>query len=58
MQKIEYFTYIYYSVFSVPEEVKLSSTHYLIMKIYNKRELKQISISRSPYVDYKSFINI
>ena len=39
MQEIKYFTYIYYSVFSVPKEAKLSSTHYLIMKTYSKREL-------------------
>ena len=26
--------------FSVPKEIRLNSTHYLIMKIYNKRELQ------------------
>ena len=27
--------------FSVPKEVRLNSTHYLIMRIYNKRELQK-----------------
>ena len=27
------------SYFSIPKEVRLNSTHYLIMKIYNRREL-------------------
>ena len=26
------------SYFSIPKEVRLNSTHYLIMKIYNRRE--------------------
>ena len=33
--------------FFVPKEVRLNSTHYLIMKIYNKRELQQITINYS-----------
>ena len=32
------------SYFSVPKEVLLNSTHYLIMKIHSKRELQQIII--------------
>ena len=31
--------------FSVPKEVRLNSTHYLIMKIHNKRELQIITIN-------------
>ena len=31
--------FITQSYFSVPKEVRLNSTHYLIMKIHNKREL-------------------
>ena len=31
--------FITQSYFSVPKEVRLNSTHYLIMKIDNKREL-------------------
>ena len=32
--------FITQSYFSVPKEVRLNSTHYLIMKIHNRRELK------------------
>ena len=31
--------FITQSYFSVPKEVRLNSTHYLIMKIHNRREL-------------------
>ena len=37
--------------FSVPKEVRLSSTHYLIMKIHNKRELQQIAINNLADID-------
>ena len=39
--------------FSVPKEVRLNSTHYLIMKIHNKRELQQIAISHSADIGCK-----
>ena len=39
--------FITLSYFSVPKEVRLNSTHYLIMKIHNKRELQNIDIIRS-----------
>ena len=32
--------------FSVPKVVRLNSTHYMIMKINNKRELQNIAIKR------------
>ena len=50
--------FITQSYFSVPEEVRLNSTHYLIMKIHNKRELKQIAINHSADIDYKHFEKI
>ena len=31
--------------FSVPKEVRLNSTHYLIMRIYNERELQKKLLS-------------
>ena len=59
MQEIEYITFIYHTIyFYVPKEVRLNSTHYLIMKIHNKRELQSIAINRSADIDYKDFINI
>ena len=42
MQKIKYFTPSY---FSVPKDVRLNSTHYLIMKINNRTELQNIAIN-------------
>ena len=44
--------------FFVQKEVRLSSTHYLIMKIYNKRELQNIATNHSEDIDYKVFMNI
>ena len=35
------------SYFSIPKEIRLNSTHYLIMKIYSKRELQEIAINHS-----------
>ena len=42
--------------FSVPKEVRLNSTHYLIMKIHNRRELQQIAINHS--ADILDFLEI
>ena len=50
--------FITQSYFSVPKEVRLNSTHYLIMKIHNKRELQQIAINHSTDIDYKGFSKI
>ena len=50
--------FITQSYFSVPKEVRLNSTHYLIMKIHNKRELQNIATKHSADVDYKDFMNI
>ena len=43
---------------SVPKDVRINSTHYLIMKIYNKRELQNIAINHSADIDYQDFIKI
>ena len=45
------------SYLSVPKEVRLNSTHYLV-EIHNKRELQNIAISHSTDIDYKNFMNI
>ena len=50
--------FITQSYVSVPKEVRLNSTHYLIMKIHNKRELQQIAINHSADIDYKDFLKI
>ena len=45
--------FINQSYFSVPKEVRLNSTHGLIMKIHTKRELQNIAD-----IDYKDFMKI
>ena len=46
------------SYFSVPKDARSNSTHYLIMKINNKRELQNIAINHSADIDYKDFMKI
>ena len=46
------------SYFKVPKDVRLSSTHFFIMKISNKRELQQIALNHSSDIDFKDFIKI
>ena len=50
--------FIKQSYFSVPKDVRLNSTHYLIMKINNRRELQNIAINHSADIDYKDFMKI
>ena len=50
--------FITQSYFSVPKEVRLNSTHFLIMKIHKKRELKNIAINHSSEIDFKDFRKI
>ena len=46
------------SYFSVPKDVRLNCTHYIIFKLNNKRELQNTAINHSPDIDYKDFVNI
>ena len=46
------------SCFLFPIEVRLNSTHYLIMKFHNKRELQSIVINHSADIDYKDLMKI
>ena len=50
--------FITQSYFSVPKDVRLNSTHYLIMKINNRRELQKIAINHSADIDYQDFVKI
>ena len=50
--------FITQSYFSVPKDVRLDSTHYLIMKINNRGELQNIAINYSADIDYKYFVEI
>ena len=50
--------FITQSYFSVPKGARLNSTHYLIMKINNRKDLQQITIDHSADIDYKVFLKI
>ena len=50
--------FITQSYFPVPKDVRLNSTHYLIMKINHKKELQKITINHSADIDYKDFVTI
>ena len=46
------------SYFSVPKDVGLTSTYYLIMRINNRNELQNIAINHSADIDYNDFVRI
>ena len=50
--------FITQSYFSVPKEVRLNSTPYLIMKIHNRRKLQQIDINHSADINCKDLLKI
>ena len=50
--------FITQSYFKVPEDDRLNSTHFFIMKVLNKRELQQIALNHSSDIDFKDFIKI
>ena len=41
------------SYFSVPKDVRLNFTHYILFKLNNKRELQNMAINHSADIDYK-----
>ena len=46
------------SYFSIPKDVRLNCTHYIIFKLNNKIELQNIAINHSSEIEYKDFVNI
>ena len=50
--------FITQSYFSVPKDVRINSTHYLTMKINNKRELQNIAINHHADINYQDFMKI
>ena len=46
------------SYFKVPKEARLSTTHFFIMKILNRRKLQQIAFSHSSDIDIKDLTKI
>ena len=50
--------FIMQSYFTVPKDIRLTSTHCFIMRIPDKRELKQIASYNSSDIDFKDFWNL
>ena len=50
--------FITQSYLSVPKDDRLNLTHYLIMKINNKRELQNLAINHSADIGYQDFMKI
>ena len=50
--------FIIQSYFSVPKDVRLNLTLFLIMKINNNRESQNIARNHSADIDYKDFLKI
>ena len=44
--------------FRTPKDARLNSTHYVLMKIGNKKELKSIAEENSGHLDFKDFLKI
>ena len=52
------FAFITQNYFRVLKEVRLNSTHSLIMEIHDRRELQNIATNHSADFDYKDFMKI
>ena len=50
--------FITQSYFRTPKAARLNSTHYILMKISNKKELKSITEENSDHLDFKDFFKI
>ena len=50
--------FITQSYFKTPKDARLNSTHYIRMKIGNKKELKSIAEENSGHLDFKNFLKI
>ena len=46
------------SYFRTPKDARLNSTHYILMKISNKKELKSIAEENSGHLNFKDFLKI
>ena len=48
--------FITQSYFRALKDARLNSTHYILMKINNQKELKHIAEEKSGHLDYKDFL--
>ena len=58
-RKNKHYTFsITQSYFAVPKNIRLNSTQYYIMKIFNKQRLQQITFNHSSDIGFKNFMNL
>ena len=50
--------FIMQSYFKTPKDARLNSTHYILMKISNKKELKSTAEENSGHLDFIDFLKI
>ena len=50
--------FITHSYFRALKDARLNSTHYILMQIGNKKELKRIAEEKSGHLDYKDFLKM
>ena len=50
--------FITQSYFRTPRDARLNTTHYILMKIGSKKELKSIAEENSGHLDFKDFLKI
>ena len=50
--------FITQSYFRALKDARLNSTHYILMRLGNKKELKRISEEKSDHLDYKDFFKM
>ena len=50
--------FITQSYFRTPKDARLNSTHYILMKMGNKKELKSIAEENLGHLDFKDFLKI
>ena len=50
--------FITQSYFRTPRDARLNSTHYILMEIGNKKELKSIAAENSGHLDFKEFLKV
>ena len=50
--------FIMQSYFRALKDARLNSTHYILMKIGNKKEVKRIAEEKSGHLDYKGFLKM
>ena len=50
--------FITQSYFKTPKDARLNSTHYLMLKTHNRREMQNTAIDNSADINYKDFLKI